>query len=372
MPLFVDWARDVLENILQAIPNALNPVLIRGIRNKWRDDFNDSSLSANDWEIIQTGNGQAVTVSNSELQISAGTTADAHTIIRCKNKVTFSSRLAFIYRISQRINNQQFYFEIVDSSGNNYARIIFSGTITTSASFEVANNGSSTGITTFTMSVSSLTYSIFEIDLGIEEIKFSTRNVDAGGSRLGTVSRNRRIPDPALEYYLQIRVVNGAAAPLSNTNFFLDSISYQATEILPAEIVGSKGSISGNDAVTVIPPVGQSFQVGGTIASVISSDGANYLLETSTNLTANATFSQARDANGRKFLHVVVETDQPGTLFIEQAFDQATYYVFPGNPCTAGFNVISVELKMRYYRIRYVNGATATTIFKINTTLKTL
>ncbi|MCC5669063.1 hypothetical protein LC653_35700 [Nostoc sp. CHAB 5784] len=56
-----------LQSILTAIPSTTNPVLVRNISNKFREDFAGSSLSSTVWQTIQTGAGQTITVSNSEL-----------------------------------------------------------------------------------------------------------------------------------------------------------------------------------------------------------------------------------------------------------------------------------------------------------------
>lgn len=363
---------NIFNKILAAIPSMFNPVLVKGLKNRWRDDFDGNELDSADWEILQTGSGQTVTVSASELRINAGTVANAQTIIRSKNKVTFPSRLSFIYNISQRIVNNNFIVEIVDSSGNNYARATFTGTSSVLTAIEVSNNGNNTGSINLANSSASSSYSIFEIDFSIEEIRFTTRAVDSGSVRGNTQARNRRIPDPSLEYFLQIRCMNGSTAPASASSIYFDSIAYQSIEVLPTEIVGSKGSVAGSDAITVVPALGQTFNTVGTVSSVISSDGAGYTTETTTNLAANAVYSQVRDGNGRKYLHIFVETDQAGTLFVDQGANTVSFYNFPGNSCPSGVTVVTVELKLRYYRIRYVNGDSPTTSFKIHATLKTL
>lgn len=362
---------NIFSKILAAIPNALNPVLIRGTKSKWRDDFNGSALNSDDWETVQVGSGQSIAVSTSELRINAGTVANAQTIIRTKAKFSIPCKVSFIAAISQRIVNQEFYIEVIDATGENYARLRLSGTSSNSFVPQVSNGGIAGTDTTF-VAVVLTNYQILEFDIGIDEIKFCFRSLEIGAIRSGVAIRNRKLPDPNKEYFIQIRAVNLATNPTSNTILYFDSISYQAVETLSTEIVGSKGSLAGSDAVTIVPATNVIFPVTGNVAASISSDGAGYINETNTNLAANGTYSVNRDGSGRKFLHVVVETNQVGDLFVDQGFDNITYHPFPANPCTPGVNIVTVELKMRYYRIRYVNGATATTIFKINTTLKTL
>lgn len=362
---------NIFSKILAAIPNALNPVLIRGTKTKWRDDFNGSALNSADWETVQVGSGQSIVVSTSELRINAGTTANAQTIIRTKAKFSIPCKVSFIAFISQRIANQEFYIEVIDATGENYARLRLSGVSSNISIPQVSNGGIAGTDSNFVATVFS-NYQILEFDIGVDEIKFCFRSPEIGTVRANTTVRNRKLPDPNKEYFIQIRAVNLASNPTTNTILYFDSISYQAIEILSAEIVGAKGSLAGSDAVTVVAATNAIFPVSGGVNAAINSDGASYIAETSNNLAANGIYTAARANDGRKFLHVVVETDQTGDLYIDQGFDNITYHPFPATPCTPGLNILTVELKMRYYRIRYINGATATTLFKINTTLKTL
>jgi len=64
--------------------------------------------------------------------------------------------------------------------------------------------------------------------------------------------------------------------------------------------------------------------------------------------------------------------DQPGTAFIEQSVaGGATWRVVATQAVTANTNVdLNVPIRARYYRVRYLNGATANTIFEINSSFR--
>lgn len=353
---------NILKKIYDALPTAKNPAIVRGMVQKWRDDFPGSSLSPDNWEIVQTGSGQSIAVTNSELRISAGTVANAQTIIRSKNKFTLPCRIFFIFYFSQRIVNQDFFFEIVDQSGNHYARVLFNNANVNTANTLTANTGDITGYTSFNTQTT-VSYAIFEIDVGVDEIKFASRTSETGAGRNFTNIRNRKLPDPNLEYFIQIRAVNSGASPASNTILYFDSISYQSLELLTTEIAGARGSSATSDAIPV--SVLGTTSVGGTVTSQVQ-DNSVHATETSANLTANATFTGvARDAQLRSQVVVTVLTDQPGTLYIDQSADNSLWLDYPARNCIAGVNTFSQTLGLRYFRVRYVNGANAQTNFRI-------
>jgi len=66
----------------------------------------------------------------------------------------------------------------------------------------------------------------------------------------------------------------------------------------------------------------------------------------------------------------MVFADQPGTLYIEQSRDNATWRIFKQVSVSAN-TVVTDEtpIYLRYVRVRYVNGATAQTAFELNTAL---
>lgn len=350
-----------IRKILNAIPSLVNPVLIRGQKQRWRDDFSGNSLSSN-WSVVQVGNGQSITVSNSELKIATGI-AVGETIIRHKKPFTIPCKVVFIGYLTQRIANQSFYLEIVDATGSNYARFFFAGTSSLNVSAEQLNNASpSSGFAN--LSNSSTTFSsgvCYEIDANVDELKFSTRDALNATGRSASFTQYKRIPDPSSEYFIQIRVANTAPTPSSST-LVLDSVSIQENEIFTTEIVSGRGAKTVSDSVAVNVINGSSILVSGSV----SVSGSNvYTTETTTPLAANASASLGtRDANNKISVIVTIQTDQPGNVFVDQSADNNTWLDYGAKACTAGINTFSIQLNFRYFRIRYVNGATAQGVFR--------
>lgn len=76
----------------------------------------------------QTGTGMGVSQTGGELVITSGTTARAETIIRSNRAFTGGIRARITSRLSQRIVNQQFIYEMVDVVGDGLAYTINSAT----------------------------------------------------------------------------------------------------------------------------------------------------------------------------------------------------------------------------------------------------
>ncbi|RUT07272.1 hypothetical protein DSM106972_025330 [Dulcicalothrix desertica PCC 7102] len=331
---------------------------------KWRDDFSGNLLS-DDWEVVQLGTNQSINVNNSELRLRSGITANAQTIIRTKKTFTIPCRVFFIYYLTQRIVNQSFVLEIVDSSGTNYARCVFNGTSNTAAIGQLANN-SIAGTDSSMIMPGSNSYSMLEIDLSIDELKFMTKSVDVSAVRDIRTARNRKLPDPNLKYYIQIRVVNNSTPPASSTDLFLDSVLYQFCDLINVDVSTSKASLTPSESLPVI--ITSTANVSG---SVSIGDAGQSVLVTSINLAANAIFTgSSNSANGRNNLTVTVVTSSPGTLYVDQSINSSTWVQYSGKDCVAGVNTFNIPLDISSYRIRYVNGSTAQTSFAIYTKTK--
>ncbi len=97
---------------------------------------------------------------------------------------------------------------------------------------------------------------------------------------------------------------------------------------------------------------------------------AAYFTETSTQQAANATFNgTARDVTDQagafggdaNRFGAVVNTDQAGTLYIDGSTDKATWRQQGTMAAVVGGSAdLSVPVRYRYYRVRYVNGGTQT------------
>jgi len=359
---------NILRKIFAAIPGIFKPVLVRGQKQRWRDDFPNTSLSS-DWDIVQVGNGQNISVANSELKITTGN-AIGGTIIRHKKPFNIPCKVSFIGHISQRLANQSFYLEMVDSNGSNYARFFFNGTNASNVSCEQTNGGSP-AYNFANLTSASTTFSsglVYEIEASIEEVKFSTRQIDQLAGRSASWTQYRRIPDPLVEYYIQIRVLN-TAIPANSTTLTLDSISVIENESISIE-TPSRGGKNLSDALTVNPG-NTNFSVVVSNSNISVINAQVYYTDTTSSLIANGSFvSAARNCNSRGIFLVTVDTDQAGNLYIDQSTDNSTYLDFGARPCVAGINTFTVTTFLQYARIRYVNGSTAQSRFRIFSQLK--
>lgn len=349
-----------LDSIRANLPSASTPVLTRSLARKWRDDFSGTALSS-DWQLVQQGAGQTITVTSSELRITAGTNANAETIIRSTKTSSIAFRAIFIASLSQRIANQEIYFEIVDASGQHRAAWRFDGTSAGFANILATNGG--TGLTASGVQTISNTLIAYELEATPDEVNFYTRTPDSSNSRASSSGvRSRQIPDPNLEYYLQIRVKNLATAPASNTTITIDAVLLQDIEELTAEVVGGRGGGGANQSIPVA--------ITGTpsINSSITSSTTTSSLETTTAIGANATFTgSVSTRTGLSYCRGFVFTDQPGTLLIDFGRDAnaANLRNIRQINCSTGGTPFDMPLYSPFIRFRYTNGATAQTVLEI-------
>ncbi|GAA6622906.1 hypothetical protein [Scytonema sp. NUACC26] len=340
-------------------------VLVKNTNKKFRDDFPGTSLNAANWTLVQTGTGQSVSVTNSDLTITSGTTANSETIIRSVQTYTIPFKTEFIASISQRIVNQEIYLEIVDATGGHYARFLFDGTSNTSYKADAANNNNSFSILTVT-GLASATNSaqILEIETSLEEINYFVKSIDTSNARGSSATKNRRIPDPSLDYHIQIRVKNGSTAPTSTTSLTIDSILVQDIEEMSAEITGGRGGGGSNLAL----PVTGTVNIGNTgVVSVINS--ASFNTENVMQISANTTISgTVRDSATRSRMTLIYSTDNPVTIrFIETSGDSTLVpypdLIIPANSSGRA----EFKISTRYSRVDIITGSQPATA-KIYTT----
>jgi hypothetical protein len=88
---------------------------------------------------------------------------------------------------------------------------------------------------------------------------------------------------------------------------------------------------------------------------------------TTTPLAANGTWVSTTDSSAyTRFICGSVYADQPGTLYVEQSPDGTNWDVVDSYSVSAGVGLkFSVEKVLPYARVRYVNGATAQTVFRL-------
>lgn len=153
--------------------------------------------------------------------------------------------------------------------------------------------------------------------------------------------------------------VSRAAAPASGSNFQFQFASCTDYAELTAEITAGRGQNS----------VGQSLGVNVTGGS-LTSTSTIYYDETVTNLAASATFTgTSRDmgssagnrAAGIAKFSALVLADQAGTVRLEFSRDGTTWRRGTVDTAVAANTptLVSIPVLARYFRVIYVNGATA-------------
>jgi hypothetical protein len=174
----------------------------------------------------------------------------------------------------------------------------FNGTVATTANTRTANNGTY-GTDTARTIATSATASLFQIILGMDDVRFAQTTADNAGAKSGVFIHTVKIPDPNEAYYLQIVCKNtGASTALTATfdSAFAKSLLEFQTEItagtgdsiaalaMPVNVVtnGTMGSVqnvggqAAHDAVVSGNPVRVgSRAVTANYAAVASGDVAD-------------------------------------------------------------------------------------------------
>jgi len=83
-----------------------------------RWSFSSLTLDTTDWELLQTGTGQAISQTGGNLVITSGTTANASTVYRLRVGWTDAFIFRYICTLSQRIAQNNFYYMLADNNGD--------------------------------------------------------------------------------------------------------------------------------------------------------------------------------------------------------------------------------------------------------------
>jgi hypothetical protein len=88
---------------------------------------------------------------------------------------------------------------------------------------------------------------------------------------------------------------------------------------------------------------------------------------TTTPLDANGTWTSSTDSSAyTRYICGSVYADQPGTLYVEQSPDGTNWDLVDSYSVSAGTGLkFSIEKVLPYARVRFVNGATAQTVFRL-------
>ena len=376
--------RDSLGNIitmktLEGADGVHTPYQIVGsVDKKFRDSFPGASLDTNKWE-SSLGAGGAISQSGGNLVFGSGTTANSQSWVLSKEVFTIPFRLSFNLTLSQRIANQSFYVEMVSVNpltmlpdGLHSAGFLFDGTTVTQAKYLVQN----TGLTPLVSAASTVVTTaspggVYEVEPFADECWFHSNTMDSTTARANSYRRHQQIPDPNALYKVRLRWLNGATAPASNTNASLQFVAVQDYQELTAEITAGRGQSSAGQAIAAAVVSMPTVAVNNTAQNSV------FYNESVTNQAASATFTgTSRDtAVAAGTVHrytrfnAMAVADQAGTMRIEVSNDNTTWRratvdtAVPANNPT----LLSIPIMTRYHRVVYVNGATAQTVFMLNT-----
>jgi len=352
---------------------------VGSVEKKFRDSFPGSSLDTNKWE-SSIGAGGAITLSGGTVILGSGTTANSATSILSKETFLVPFRISFNLALSQRIANQSFVVEAVSvdpisgiPDGLHACAMVFDGTVATTHKYRVQSSGVmplDSGLVTFPTTASN---GLYEIEPFADECWFHGGTMDATTGRTNSYRRHQQIPDPNATYKVRLRWLNGSSAPASNTNATLQFVAVQDYQELTAEITAGRGQTVAGQAIATHISSATTIPVSGSISAA---DNVFYN-ESTTAQAASATLTTtARDvavaaASFHRYsaFNASVFADQAGTLRIEVSNDNSTWRRITVDTAVAANTpvILSVPIMTRYHRAVFVNGASANTVFMLNT-----
>lgn len=223
-------------------------ITVNNTKTLKRYDFSGTALPT-EWNILQQGGGMAVSVANSAMTISAGTTSGAQTIIRCTSRIRIKSYVRFILQLSQRIAGQNIYLEITNEAGTTFARYDFSGTNAGQVQCVTSNRGSANAALTVACP-NTANFGTFDIYADTNDVVFSSVASNSNSAKSGVASFDRLTLEPDEDYFIQVRVVN-TSTPASSTTVNIDAVVLQDLTGVKVDIVRGDGTAAVSNAAPV-------------------------------------------------------------------------------------------------------------------------
>jgi len=351
-------------------------LMVKSTQKKFRDSFSTPTLNLDKWKLIQTGAGQTVTQSAGAMAITTGITINAETIIESVETFTIPFRAMFGTFLSQRIANQEFYFELVSvnpdtlvADGISSVAWKMDGVTATSAKYQVQSGGLARLESGASTILTTASYSTKEIECFSDETWFHDRAMDSATGRSQSYVRHQQIPDPNSIFKLRVRVKNGAVAPATTTTLNLQYVTVIDYAELTTEITASRGAASAGMAMPVIL-AGGATSVSGTVSANLL---ANNVIGASSvvNLGAGATYTAVVADGGvalayNSYRVAIAHTAglTPAHLVFEQSLDNVTFRETHRIPIPSDgmYRTFEFPWHMRYVRAKVINGAVAETL----------
>jgi hypothetical protein len=365
---------------------------VKSVQKKFRDSFSDppANLNTDKWDAVIAGGGAVLSVAGGVLTLGSGTGANAESYLLTKETFTVPFRVQLNLALSQRIANQSFFVEGVSvdpatglPDNKHTIAWVFDGTNAAQAKYRVGNGGL-TPLDSAAQAVTSTAApgGVYELEPFADEAWFHSQTLDAVTGRANSYRRHQQIPDPNALYKFRLRWLNGATPPASSTNAQLQFVSIQDYAELTAEITAGRGQNVAGQAigVSLTGATAASTPIG-TVAlaanSVIIPTPSLFFNETTTNLAGAATFTgTSRDvgaaaaaAHRYSAFNAFALADQAGSFRIEVSNDNTTWRRATVDQAVAANTpvILSVPVMTRYHRVVFVNGASAQTLFMVNT-----
>jgi hypothetical protein len=381
-------------------------LLVGTARDRFFDNFN-SFDTTDTWELVQTGPGMSITGplggaapgSGPYLNIASGVDV-GKTIILSRSSFSLPVELRYQITASQRIAGNRLLvgFVQVDDSGAIITDTTYStapevldcrnavfhqhdGTTATTAQLRVraagggtdqVANAFGTGFTTVAGGTAPNFLSATTYALLLERDKINSRafGMNVLTNSGGQFSYDRLLVNPTRRYKVCI-IIENDAVPASSTDWRLHLVN-----VMDATRFDVSARNAGNTDGAKAFPV---WNVGGTTLITTATGGIAVTIaplvqaETTTNLGANATFTGTTRDGGSTAVYATFNvlgiSPQSGTVEVQMGTATPATFVCARQAVVANEPFqIKVPVTARYYRVVFINGATAMTgsAFMIN------
>lgn len=250
--------------------------------------------------------------------------------------------------------------------GWNYHQAIYNGTNAGVMTYDAQRKGWNSGVTSAAINTTAAPGHMGILNSGFGVASLSDQLV-ASVTTIPTAVRASRVinlPDETAQLFIQLRVLNGTAAPASTTTWTVGTVSIEDFSSQPVTLMNTK-----SQGVNTPQPVQVSNTLtvaigSGTVTTVASSNGAIPGLVpdvSSAALTTTTTTAAIAPSNGISYSVVIPVTVVTGTnptldVQVQESLDTGTNWVtvydFPRITATGFYN--SPPLKLTGNRVRYV------------------
>lgn len=228
---------------------------IEGKRKGWKRNFSGNALNTDAWQVSGSAGAIAYSVSGGQLVVNMNTGINQELILTSTEAFALPFRAQWHIGISQRIANNEIFLELVNQSGQTYQGWKFDGLVTTAAAGVHMTQGASSPaspIAIGTVTATSATATIREIEVRAESVEYTDRNADSNATSTSRAVRTRTTMDPEEKYFVRMRFKNLGTAPATNTVVTIEQVLVQDINDVLVEISGGRGNNSPVKAVPVM------------------------------------------------------------------------------------------------------------------------